>query len=33
MLKKLAKKLDTPNCICYSHSINCIISEHSYIGG
>ena len=27
------KSLDSLNCICYSYSINCIISEHSCIGG
>ena len=28
-----SKSLDNLNCICYSHSINCISSEHSCIGG
>ena len=27
-LKKLTKKLDMPNCICYSYSINCAFPKH-----
>ena len=27
-LKKLTKKLDMPNCICYSYSINCAFHKH-----
>ena len=31
--KAAPKYLDSFNCICYNHSINCISSEYSCIGG
>ena len=31
--KAAPKYLDSFNCICYNHSINCISIEYSYIGG
>ena len=31
--KSRPKYLDSFNCICYNHSINCISSKHSCVGG
>ena len=31
--KAAPKYLDSFNCICYNHSINCISSKHSCVGG